>query len=77
MDVIEMRVREVYGKKKGPLLYYVSGSRTAVFKMWEEGRQVFKSYEEEEEEMLSLEVPVVVQMYIDIIHGSVVKINHC
>jgi hypothetical protein len=45
--------------------------------MWEEGRQVFKSYEEEEEEMLSLEVPVVVRMYIDIIHGSVVKISHC
>jgi hypothetical protein len=33
MDIIEMRVREVYGKKKGPLVYYVSGSRTAVFKM--------------------------------------------
>jgi len=77
MDIIEMRVREVYGKKKGPLVYYVSGSRTAVFKMWGGGRQVFKSYEEEEEEVLSLEVPVVVPMYIDIIHGSAVKISHC
>jgi hypothetical protein len=28
---IEMRVREVYGKTEGPLVYYVSGSRTAVF----------------------------------------------
>jgi hypothetical protein len=27
--------------------------------------------------VLSLEVPVVVPMYIDIIHGSVVKISHC
>jgi hypothetical protein len=27
--------------------------------------------------VLSLEVPVVVPMYVDIIHGSVVKISHC
>jgi len=31
MDIIEMRVQEVYGKMEGPLLYCVSGSRTAVF----------------------------------------------
>jgi hypothetical protein len=39
--------------------------------------EVFKSYEEEEEEVLSLDVPVMVPMYIDIIHGSVAKISHC
>jgi len=33
VDITELRVREVYGKMEGPLVYYVSGSRTAVFKM--------------------------------------------